>query len=107
MRRMCESAGIEGRFTNHSLRATMATRGLTKGIVAYMKRTGHRDSRSSQRYQRPSLSTKLEISKAFESGPTIFTKAEEKDSEEFCRQLRREVHSDEGCNKGVKKLCDY
>ncbi|CAH3152374.1 unnamed protein product, partial [Porites evermanni] len=48
---------------NHSLRATTATRGLEKGISdkLIMERTGHRDIRSLQRYQRPDASTKIEI----------------------------------------------
>jgi integrase len=32
VKKLCRDAGIEGNFTNHSLRTTMATRGLVKGI---------------------------------------------------------------------------
>ena len=41
---MCREAGIDGYFTNHSLRATTATRGLEKGIPEkfIIERTGHR-----------------------------------------------------------------
>ena len=55
-----------GLFSNHSLRATTATYGLEKGISDKLikERTGHRDIRSLQRYQRPDVSTKIEISKA-------------------------------------------
>lgn len=69
VRRMCEKVGIEGNFTNRSLRATTATRGLAKGIPDkfVMQRTSHRDARSLQIYQRPSVSSKVEISKAFDS----------------------------------------
>ena len=44
VKRMCEEAGTESYFTNHSLRATTATRGLEKGIPEklIMERTGHR-----------------------------------------------------------------
>ena len=64
--KMCKDAGLQGQFSNHSLRATTATRGLEKGISdkLIMERTGHRDIRSLQRYQRPDVSTKIEISKA-------------------------------------------
>ena len=64
--KMCKDAGLQGQFSNHSLRATTATRGLEKGISdkLFMERTGHRDIRSLQRYQRPDVSTKIEVSKA-------------------------------------------
>ena len=57
---------LQGQFSNHSLRATTATRGLEKGIShkLIMERTGHRDIRSLQRHQGPDVSTKIEISKA-------------------------------------------
>ena len=52
-----KTAGIEGHYTNHSLRATTATRGLAKGIPEkfVMERTGHRDVKSLQKYQRPEV----------------------------------------------------
>ena len=65
---MCnyKDADLQGQFSNRSLRATTVTRGLEKGISdkLIMERTGHRDIRSLQRYQRPDVSTKIEISKA-------------------------------------------
>ena len=61
---MCEDADLQGQFSNHGLRATAATRGLEKGILDKLIRTGHGDIRSLQRYQRPNVSTKIEISKA-------------------------------------------
>ena len=36
-----------------------------------MARTGHRDNRSFQKYQRPDISTKLDISKASECGSSL------------------------------------
>ncbi|XP_078383318.1 zinc finger MYM-type protein 4-like [Oculina patagonica] len=73
VKRLCKDAGIEGQFTNHSLRATTATRALKKGIPDkfVMERTGHRDLRSLQKYQRPDTSTKVEFSKAFDSGEAL------------------------------------
>lgn len=64
VKRLCKDAEIEGQFTNHSLRATTATRALKKGIPDkfVMQRTGHRDVRSLQKYQRPETSTKIEFS---------------------------------------------
>ena len=64
--KMCKDADLQGQFSNHSLWDTTATSGLEKGISdkLIMERTGHRDIRSLQRYQRPHVSTKIEISKA-------------------------------------------
>ena len=69
VKKLCRDAGIEGNFTNHSLRATMETRGLIKGIPdkLIMEKTGHSgDVRSLQQYQRPSIEYKVEMSKAFD-----------------------------------------
>ena len=68
VKHLCEKAGIEGHYTNHSLRVTTATRGLEKEIAEkyVMERTGHRDVRSLQRYQRPNVQKKIEISRAFD-----------------------------------------
>lgn len=68
VKKLCKDAGIEGNYTNHSLRATTATRGLAKGIPDkfIMERTGHRDIRSLQKYQRPSIESKVQMSKAFD-----------------------------------------
>lgn len=73
VKRLCKDAEIEGQFTNHSLRATTATRALKKGIPDkfVMQRTGHRDVRSLQKYQRPEASTKIEFSKAFDSSEAV------------------------------------
>ena len=59
--KMCKYADLQGQFGNHSLRATTASRGLEKGFSdkLIMERTGHRDIRSLQRYQRSDVSTKI------------------------------------------------
>ena len=64
VKRLCKDPGIEGQFTNHSLRATTATRRLQKGFPdkLVMERTGHRDVKSLQKYQRPETSIKIAIS---------------------------------------------
>ena len=68
LKSLCEDAGIEGRFTNHSLRATTATRGLQKGIPGkvVMEITEHRAVRSLPKYQHPDTSSEIEISKKFD-----------------------------------------
>ena len=69
VKRLCKDAGIEGRFTCHSLRAT-TSQGLQRGIPDKFEMgrtyTGHRDVRSWQKYQPPNTSSKIEISKKFE-----------------------------------------
>ena len=76
VRKLCEAAGIKGHFTNHSLRATTATRGLTKGVPEkfVMERTGHRDVRSLQRYERTDIKTKVAVSKCLDGGVSWFNK---------------------------------
>ena len=43
VKRLCASAGLQGHFTNHSLRATAATRLFEAGVdeQLIMQRTGH------------------------------------------------------------------
>ena len=65
-----KGAGIEGQFTNHSLDLQRQQPEYRRKEVPYkfvMKRTGHRDVRSSQKYQSSSISTMIEISKQFDS----------------------------------------
>ena len=54
MSRLCETAGITGFKTNHSLRATTATRLYASGIdeQLVMERTGHRSLPGVQSYKR-------------------------------------------------------
>ena len=94
---MCKDADLQGQFSNHSLRATTATRGLEKGISDkwIMERTGHRDIRSLQRYQRPDVS---EISKA------LNCRSEGSEGErEAESSLKREV--DQLVDDEVKRFC--
>ena len=74
------SGKIDGHFTNHSLRATTASRGIEKRIPDkfVLERTGHRDVRSSQKYQRLNISTKINISRAFESNACLSNDCDEK-----------------------------
>ena len=74
VRNPCKKAGVNGNFTNHSLRATTVTRGLEKGVPdkLIMARTGHRDRRSLLTYQRSDVLTKQAVSKSFECGGPSF-----------------------------------
>ena len=98
--KMCKDADLQGQFSNHSLRATTATRGLAKGISdkLIMERTGHRDIRSLQRYQRPDVSTKIEISKALN-----YRFEESVGEREAESSLKREV--DQLVDDEVKRFC--
>ena len=97
---MCKDADLQGQFSNHSLRATTATRGLEKGISdkLIMERTSHRDIRSLQRYQRPDVSTKIEISKALNCRSEGSVGEREAES-----SLKREV--DQLVDDEVKRFC--
>ena len=68
VKRLCKQAGIEGNKTNHSLRATTATRGLEIGIPdkLLMECTGHRSLASLHNYQRPSEEQKVMVSRGLE-----------------------------------------
>ena len=98
--KMCKDADVQGQFSNHSLRATTATRGLEKGISdkLIMERMGHRDIRSLQRYQRPDVSTKIEISKALNCRSEGSVGEREAES-----SLKREV--DQLVDDEVKRFC--
>ncbi|KXJ08398.1 hypothetical protein AC249_AIPGENE15534 [Exaiptasia diaphana] len=95
--RLCQKAGIEGHFTNHSLQATSATRGLEAGVPEklIMEVTGHRDPRSLQRYQRPSVEVKKAISKCFKSGSLSFAEQIKKrnSAEESREETKKRVQS--------------
>ena len=70
VKRICKEAGITGNKTNHSLRATTATRGLELGISdkILMERTGHRSVASLHRYQRPSEQQREMVTDALDNG---------------------------------------
>ena len=63
-----------------------------------MERTGHRDMRSLQRYQRPDVSTKIEISKALNCRSEVPIGEREAES-----SLKREV--DQLVDDEVKRFC--
>ena len=73
VKRLCRDADITGNKTNHSLRATTATRGLDMGIPEkmLMERTGHRSVDSLLRYQRPSEEQKAMVSHALDDGKRL------------------------------------
>ena len=75
VRNLCKKAGIDGNFTNHSLRATTVTRGLEKGVPEklIMARTGHRDRRSLLTYQRPDVDILPNFCKFYEGHKFIST----------------------------------
>ncbi|XP_045167184.2 uncharacterized protein KIAA1958 homolog [Mercenaria mercenaria] len=64
MKDICSSAGLEGRYTNHSGKKTCATTLYQGGIPEeeIMKRTGHRSTTGVRKYQKPSPAMLKEIS---------------------------------------------
>ena len=61
---MCQDGGIEGYKTNHSLRATAATRLYSSGIDQQLviERTGHRSLEGIRSYKRTSADQKEAVS---------------------------------------------
>ena len=61
---MCKLAGIQGFKTNHSLRATAATRLYSSGIdeQLVMERTGHRSTEGIRSYKRTSTEQQVAVS---------------------------------------------
>ena len=64
VRRLCQEAGIEGFFTNHSLRTTAATRLFEAGVdeQLIMLRTGHRSATGVRSYNRATSTLKKQTS---------------------------------------------
>ena len=75
--RMCLQAGIVGFHTNHSLRATTATRLYQAGIdeQLVMEQTGHRSLDGVRNYKHSSDSQKKEISKILNCNSNAVAKA--------------------------------
>ena len=70
---MCEVAGIGGYKTNHSLRATDATRLYSSGIdeQLVMERTGHRSTEGVRSYKRTSNKQQEAVSDTLRKLQTI------------------------------------
>ena len=71
--RMCKDAGILGYHTNHSLRASAATRLHQSGCVEeqeIMERTGHRSSEAVRNYKRSSNEQLQQVSDILNNGIT-------------------------------------
>ena len=64
VRQLCDSAGIDGYKTNHSLRVSNATRLFQSGVdeQLIMSRTGHRSVEGVRAYKRISGDQKLQLS---------------------------------------------
>ena len=73
IKRMCSEAGIPGYRTNHSLRATAATRLHQSGCVQeqeIMERTGHRSTEAVRSYKRTSTEQLEQVSDILNNGST-------------------------------------
>ena len=69
-----------------------------------MQRTGHRDVRSLQKYQRPEISTKIEFSKAFDTSNEAVSLSGSIGSQKA--PLKREVELEEESTRKFSKSCD-
>jgi site-specific recombinase XerD len=99
VKKLCRDAGIEGNFTNHSLRTTMAARGLVKGIPnkLIMEKTGLGDVRSLQQYQRPSIEYKSRNIKTFDQVSVMHTSlATTSRTNSECREVREKAEEELG-----------
>ena len=65
LKMMCQEAGVEGNFTNHSLRATGTTTLFDAGVPESIiqKRTGHRSLDALRTYERVTPSQELAVAK--------------------------------------------
>ena len=72
VKRLCSNAGITGHKSNHSLRATAATRLFHHGVdeQMIMKVTGHRSLDGVRSYKRPSLEQFKHVSEVLHGGET-------------------------------------
>ena len=64
LKQMCQDAGIDGRYSNHSLRAAGATTMFQAGVPEKLmqQRTGHRSIEGLRRYERTSETQLVDIS---------------------------------------------
>ena len=71
---LCQEAGIAGKKTNHSLRATGATTLFNAQVPEKMIKeiTGHHSSKALSLYERPSLAQKQAVSKVIAGGGASF-----------------------------------
>ena len=78
---LCQSAGVHGYFTNHSLHRTCATRLYNKGAdeQEIMSITGHRSSNAVRLYKTVSLEQEQKLSNMLKSGSATSIDKENKD----------------------------
>ena len=71
-----------------------------------MQRTGHRDVRSLQKYQRPEISTKIEFSKAFDTSNEAVRVSLSGSIGSEKAPLKRDVELEEESTRKFSKSCD-
>ncbi len=89
---MCKEAGMTGKKTNHSLRATGATALFSAGVPEkkILEVTGHR-SNALELYERPSLAQKQAVSRILVDGKKSFADEMEKENTGCCSAPRVQV----------------
>lgn len=91
--RLCKDAGFVGYFTNHSLRATAATRLYAAGVDEQLitEKTGHR-SAAVRTYKRTSDAQQEEVSNILQAAKVVKTDSRESSSETPSRELKLSVN---------------
>ena len=99
MKRLCDSVGIEGFITNHSLRATAATRLYESGVneQLIMERTRHRSLEGVRSYKRTTAQQKQSISDILNQATSLVatTDSATKTSPENCSDSVRTANDKE------------
>ena len=79
---MCKDAGIKGKKTNHSLRATGATSMFAAGVPEKLIKnvTGHKSTKALEVYERPTVQQQQAVSRVLSTPSSSYTTEMEKTS---------------------------
>ena len=93
LRRMCSLAGIQGVYSNHSLRATSATQMFEMGVPEKIiqERTGHRSLEALRTYERSNERQHKKISHILTSSSTNNTTDNTMESVHFTQYRQPEI----------------
>ena len=109
VKRMCASGGIAGKKTNHSLRASAATRLFQSGVdeQLIMEVTGHRSTDGIRSYKRTSPSQFKDVSKILQqpscTEPVTEPVNKKEDKNERDEKMKNETKEDEKKKNEMRK----
>ena len=106
--RPCSAARIQGFRTNHSLRATAATRLYQAGVdeQLIMETTGHRSLEGVRSYKRTSEDQKQVLSDILNTRPSVQTPRAPLTVSAISRQVNGDSHSSSDTNNYDKELVE-